>query len=162
MKGLSAISRRITQFGICLTFALLSITGFSAAAAQQAVYIGTDACSTCHAKEYRHFITYAKKAKSFESIERLKKGLSDEEIRQCYACHTTGYGRPGGFTSPEATPLLKNTGCEACHGPGSIHARTRSRSDIKHQLTMEDCEACHTGERVRAFRFKPLIHGGAH
>jgi hypothetical protein len=24
------------------------------------------------------------------------------------------------------------------------------------------CQRCHTSERVKAFRFRPLIHGGAH
>jgi hypothetical protein len=27
---------------------------------------------------------------------------------------------------------------------------------------MKDCESCHISERVNAFRYKPLIHGGAH
>jgi hypothetical protein len=29
-------------------------------------------------------------------------------------------------------------------------------------LSKKDCEACHISERVKAFRYKPLIHGGAH
>jgi hypothetical protein len=105
---------------------------------------------------------YAKKSKSYESIERVKKGLTEEEIKGCYFCHTTGYGKPGGFISVEKTPHLKNAGCEVCHGPGGLHIRTNAPSDIKRRLTMEDCEVCHTSERVTAFRYKPLIHGGAH
>src|SRR4030042_5842574 len=81
-------------------------------------YVGSDACKDCHEKEYNSFMTYAKKSKSFESIERVRKGLTEEEIKGCYFCHTTGYGKPGGFVSPEKTPHLKNAGCEVCHGPG--------------------------------------------
>jgi hypothetical protein len=40
--------------------------------------------------------------------------------------------------------------------------KTRSRQHIKRVMTMEDCEICHTSERVKAFRYKPLIRGGAH
>ena len=29
-------------------------------------------------------------------------------------------------------------------------------------FTMKDCEECHISERVNAFRYKPMIHGGAH
>ncbi|MEW6108354.1 MAG: cytochrome c family protein [Nitrospirota bacterium] len=125
-------------------------------------YVGSSICGTCHEKEYNSFIKYAKKARSFESIERVKKGLTDDEIRKCYACHTTGYGKKGGFLTPEKTPHLKNAGCEVCHGPGGLHVKTRDRRNIKKRMTMEDCEGCHIAERVKAFRYKPLIHGGAH
>jgi hypothetical protein len=124
-------------------------------------YTGSFACKPCHEKEYNSFIQYSKKAKSFESVEKMRKGLTEEEIRKCYFCHTTGYGR-GGFVSPEKTPHLKNTGCEVCHGPGGVHVKTRNPRDIKRHLTMDDCARCHIAERVRAFRYKPLIHGGGH
>lgn len=125
-------------------------------------YVGADTCKNCHEKEYRSFMQYAKKARSFNSIERVRKGLTEEEVRKCYFCHTTGYGKKGGFTTPEKTPHLKNAGCEVCHGPGEFHILTKKRADIKKKLTMKDCETCHTEERIRAFRYKPLIHGGAH
>jgi hypothetical protein len=125
-------------------------------------YVGSEACEACHQKEYGSFIKYAKKSTSFESIQRVKKGLTEEEIKKCYFCHTTGYGKLGGFVSPEETPHLKNAGCEVCHGPGEIHVRTLRAQDIKMNLTMKDCEECHISERVKAFRYKPLIHGGAH
>ena len=125
-------------------------------------YVGSDACKGCHEKEYRSFMTYAKKATSFKSIERVRKGLTKEELKVCYYCHTTGYGKPGGFISEEKTPHLKNAGCEVCHGPGEFHIKKKDSSYIKKHLTTEDCEACHTSERIKAFRYKPLVHGGAH
>jgi len=125
-------------------------------------YIGSDGCKGCHEQEYNSFMKYAKKSKSYNSIERVKKGLTEEEIKGCYVCHTTGYGRPGGFISIEKTPHLKNAGCEVCHGPGGFHVKTMSRQDIKRRMTLKDCEVCHTSERVQAFRYKPMIHGGAH
>jgi hypothetical protein len=126
------------------------------------IYVGSEVCKQCHEKEYASFMKYAKKSKSFESIERVKKGLTGEEIKGCYACHTTGYGKPGGFVSEEKTPHLKNAGCEVCHGPGEFHVKTMNTKYIKRRLSIEDCEVCHTSERVQAFRYKPMIHGGAH
>jgi hypothetical protein len=126
------------------------------------LYIGSDGCKGCHEQEYNGFMKYAKKSKSYNSIERVKKGLTGEEIKGCYVCHTTGYGRPGGFISIEKTPHLKNAGCEVCHGPGEVHVKTMKRQDIKRKMTLKDCEVCHTSERVQAFRYKPMIHGGAH
>lgn len=129
---------------------------------KKSTYVGSIICKKCHEKEYESFIKYAKKSRSFESIERLQKGLTAEEIKKCYACHTTGYGKPGGFVSVEKTPHLKNAGCEVCHGPGSVHVKTINPKYIKRSMTMKDCEECHISERVRSFRYKPLIHGGAH
>ncbi|MBA3071806.1 MAG: cytochrome C [Nitrospirae bacterium] len=125
-------------------------------------YVGSDACKGCHEKEYESFMTHARKSRSFESIERLKKSLTEEELKGCYSCHTTGYGKPGGFISPEKTPHLKIAGCEVCHGPGELHVKTMNPSNITRRMTLKDCEVCHIEERVKAFRYKPMIHGGAH
>jgi hypothetical protein len=150
-----------------VTLLLLSSPVHSPVCAEQASnrtlkYVGSEACQTCHENEYKNFMTYAKKSTSFKSIERVKKGLTEDEIKGCYFCHTTGYGKPGGFVSLEKTPHLKNAGCEVCHGPGESHVKTQSTRDIKRRMTIEDCEVCHTSERVKAFRYKPMIHGGAH
>jgi len=156
------LTKKVSPSLVTITILVLSINSFSEAKENTVGYVGSDACKDCHKKEYTNFMKYAKKARSFESIERLKKGLSDKEIRKCYSCHTTGYGRPGGFESSEKTPHLKNAGCEVCHGPAKTHVRTKSPNDIKKYLSIEDCEVCHTAERINAFRYKPMIHGGAH
>jgi hypothetical protein len=77
-------------------------------------------------------------------------------------CHTTGYGKPGGFRSEHDTPDLRNAGCEVCHGPGSLHCETEDPGDIMGSLTADECEECHRTDRVEAFDYKPLIYGGAH
>jgi hypothetical protein len=147
-------------------FSIILILSFHASFAETPdrvnKYVGSITCKNCHQKEFNSFINYAKKSKSFESIERVKKGLTLEEIKGCYLCHTTGYGKPGGFVSIEKTPELKNAGCEVCHGPGELHVKTKDPRYINRKMTMKDCETCHISERVRAFRYKPLIHGGAH
>ena len=164
--------KKITSFSLLpimsavsfvLVFACLSIKNVNSETMHKIpIYVGSDVCKACHEKEYNSFMTYAKKSKSFNSIERVRKGLTLEEIKGCYYCHTTGYGKPGGFISPEKTPHLKNAGCEVCHGPGEFHVKSKRSSDIKRRMSLEDCEVCHTSERVQAFRYKPLIHGGAH
>lgn len=125
-------------------------------------YAGSLACAPCHKAEYDKFMASARKSNSFESVMRMKKGLSNEEIKECYACHTTGYGKPGGFVSAEQTPELKNAGCEVCHGPGKLHVETQDPSDIQRKVSIEVCQKCHTEDRVRSFRYKPLLYGGAH
>jgi RecJ-like exonuclease len=146
-------------------FFLISLSGWQADKARCSVqpkYVGSEGCKECHSTEYDSFKKFNKKAHSFQSISRLKKGLSEAELKKCYECHTTGYGKEGGFQSEQATPKLKDAGCEVCHGPGSIHAETGDPKDIKGKLTAKDCESCHNAERVDSFKYKPLVYGGAH
>jgi len=128
-----------------------------------AKYVGTDSCKECHPTEYDSFKKYNKKAHSFTSIAALKKGLTDAELKKCYECHTTGYGKEGGFRSEQETPNLRDAGCEVCHGPGSIHKESGGDPQyIKGKLKAKDCEICHNSERINAFKYKPLVYGGAH
>ncbi len=130
--------------------------------AAEKIYVGSAVCAECHEKEYESFTTFSKKAHSFDSLLGLKKGLTEAEFKSCFECHTTGYGKPGGFSSTEETPELSNLGCESCHGPGSRHRESEDPEDIIKKISIEHCTGCHNEERVAAFDFKPLIHGGAH
>ena len=133
------------------------------ARSQQASFVGAQACEECHEEEYKNFHTFAKKAHSDRSIKIMASDLTKDELKECYGCHTTGYGQPGGFVSFEETPALGIAGCEVCHGPGSMHIEEGGDPEyIKGSLALEDCEACHNEERVGAFNFKPLLYGGAH
>ena len=148
-----------------LALAVLSLAWLTATVFAQAEpkgYVGTEACKGCHEKEYTSFSTHSKMSTSFKGIARMKKGLTGEEMKKCYECHTTGYGKPGGFRSEAETPGFKNLGCEACHGPGSGHASSGDPKEIKRHLDTKDCEACHAKDRVAAFNYKPLLFGGAH
>jgi hypothetical protein len=126
------------------------------------LYVGSQVCAECHPDEYARFKAHSKKSKSYTSIERMAGKLTTAERNECYQCHTTGYGKPGGFRSLQETPELKNTGCEVCHGPGSLHVETEDPSDLIQEISIEKCKSCHNDQRVAAFRFKPLIFGGAH
>jgi len=130
---------------------------------QNGTYVGSEACADCHPEEYENFSKYSKKANSSHSIKIMASDLTPQEVEECYLCHTTGYGKPGGFESFEKTPELANAGCEVCHGPGSEHVDMGGDpSLIVRDLSMKDCETCHNEERVRSFNFKPLLYGGAH
>jgi len=130
--------------------------------ASAAGFIGSQACADCHSKEFESYSKSAKKAHSFQSIQIMAAKLSPAELGECYACHTTGYGKPGGFVSMEKTPHLANAGCEVCHGPGEEHAKNGDKALIKTTLSVEQCQTCHNEQRVKSFGFKPMLYGGAH
>lgn len=126
-------------------------------------YVGAATCGGCHDKEYSNYTKYSKKAHSGNSVKMMARKLTAEELKECFHCHVTGYGSPGGFVSFEKTPDMANAGCEVCHGPGSAHVESGGNKGlIKRKLSVQDCEVCHNAERVANFNFKPMIFGGAH
>ncbi|OGR11280.1 MAG: cytochrome C [Desulfobacula sp. GWF2_41_7] len=141
---------------------LCFLSFISQSLAEDKKYVGAEACKACHEKEYSNYLNFAKKVKSFESIKKMEKKLTLEEYQACFECHTTGYGKPGGFESEEKTPGLKNAGCEVCHGPGSLHIDGGDPEMIIRDVTLENCNTCHSKDRIEAFDFKPLLFGGAH
>lgn len=141
----------------------LTAAAFRAAADERrAVYVGSETCQGCHDSQYDSFMANSKKAKSYDSIRKMQKKLTPAEFKACFKCHTTGYGDPGGFTSAEATPALKNPGCEVCHGPASLHVESGDPADLAFKVSLEVCNRCHNSERVAAFGFKPILYAGAH
>jgi hypothetical protein len=125
-------------------------------------YIGSKACSECHPRQYERFMTYSLKSKAYQAVEKMAKGLTDQERESCFACHTTGYQRPTGFVNIDKTPHLADVGCEACHGPGTLHTQTMDMAHIVKTVTIDVCERCHGEDLVRSFRYRRVIYAGAH
>ena len=104
-------------------FALVgTLVAYAAGIPAEAKYIGSKKCRLCHMPEHKTW-NATKHATNFDT-------LKGDEVKNpdCLRCHTTGYGKPGGFVSVETTPNLKGTGCEGCHGPGSEHRKAAKAS----------------------------------
>lgn len=141
----------------------LGILALAQPARAEQRFVGTKACADCHQAQYDNFSKYAKKAHSSNSVKIMAPKLTPEELKECFACHATGYGQPGGFVSYEKTPHLADAGCEVCHGPGGAHVDSGGETaNIRRKVAMKECETCHNAERVKNFNFKPLLYGGAH
>jgi len=84
-----------------------------------AEYTGSEACRSCHEKE---FATWSGQPHA-AAVAKLETPAQRENA-ECLRCHTTAFGKPGGFPadgSPALHPDLAVVGCESCHGPGSVH-----------------------------------------
>lgn len=141
---------------------VFSVATYTPGNAATATYVGTDACADCHEEQCSNFKKYAKKAKSAHSIQIMAPKLTKQELQECFGCHTTGYGKPGGFVSFEKTPQLADAGCEVCHGPGSEHIESGGDKTLIHNPELAECKSCHNEDRIANFGFRPLLHGGAH
>jgi hypothetical protein len=150
----------------CAALILAAAPGFG----DEHAYVGSNNCRKCHVKEYRSW-QETQMAKTFETLKpgvraEAKKaaGLDPDKDytadAQCLKCHTTGYGKPGGFTSFEETPDLVGVGCEMCHGPGGTYLQdgymTLQNKEYKKadlvavglvgEITQAQCEGCHNSE----------------
>jgi hypothetical protein len=112
---------RVVTLGIFLVVAAPAAEGSPA-------YVGARKCRACHLKQFQSW-EQTRMAKAFEllkpgvhadakkkmNVDPAKDYTADEK---CLPCHTTGFGRPGGFVSVEKTPEMEGVQCESCHGPG--------------------------------------------
>ncbi len=101
-------------------------------------YIGTKKCKKCHIKQFKSW----KETNMAKAFELLKPGVrADKKTAagldakkdytsdlECLPCHTTGYGKAGGFESVEKTPQLLGVSCEMCHGAGSEYTKPEHMS----------------------------------
>jgi hypothetical protein len=143
-------------------------------------FAGVKTCKKCHRKVWKTWKD-TPMAKSFailkpgERVEMKKKaGLDPNKDythdANCLPCHTTGYGKPGGFVSIEETAGMSGVGCENCHGAGALynkvmkkHGRTYSEQEISHAGLIKDphttCIGCHN-EKSPTRKFQDPFDAG--
>ncbi len=101
------------------------------------IYIGAKICKRCHLVQHLSWLN-TKMARSFDLLKpntraatKRKAGLDPAkdytQDSNCLKCHTTGFGRPGGFKSLRETPDKVGVQCEMCHGAGSFFIKVMKR-----------------------------------
>ncbi|MCJ2562678.1 MAG: ammonia-forming cytochrome c nitrite reductase subunit c552 [Candidatus Thermoplasmatota archaeon] len=108
------------------------------------VYVGSDACMTCHSEQYDGW-NATLHPNSWDTL--IVDPLKQEE---CEHCHVTGYDDVvnGGFDPATDLPVeMRGTQCEACHGPGEDHVNSGDPVDTQVNLSARVCGAiCHQEE----------------
>ena len=144
-------------------------------------YVGAKSCKKCHFRQYKTW----SKTRMASSMDALKPGTFAEAKKKhnldpkkdysrdgdCLGCHTTGYGKKGGFpavvdgqawTEEENKRASRMGGvqCEACHGPHSlINPYKKKNKDYKradllkmglHEPNKKNCVLCHNQDNPTA------------
>jgi peroxiredoxin len=106
----------------------------------RADYVGSDACQGCHKAEFKTWET-SPHGHAVATLEKKGEAANTE----CLACHTTAFGKTGGFPSDavvSSQPDLARVGCESCHGPGSEHVGETAKR-VGTILSLGDkCDSC--------------------
>ena len=103
-------------------------------------YVGSQACQSCHQAEFETW-SASPHGHAVATLEEAGKAQDAD----CLACHTTAYGKPGGFPEgarPDAHADLARVGCESCHGPGGDHVGADAKR-VGTILSLGDkCDSC--------------------
>ncbi|MBD3266456.1 hypothetical protein GF373_07275 [bacterium] len=126
---------------------------------EQIKFIGARRCKMCHNKSSsgKYYDDWEKKAHANAFL--LLKG-DERKNPKCLKCHTTGYGKEGGFEKPDEDLLkekpelddmikaMAGVQCEECHGPGGKHMKSRKGNVIPNKGVpdKESCVTCHNDE----------------
>ncbi|MBN2328625.1 MAG: hypothetical protein JXR73_15895 [Candidatus Omnitrophica bacterium] len=149
---MNSISRIVLLIGLFafLILPLCAVIGEEKKEEENLKFVGATKCKMCH-----NLKKYGKFYDDWESKEHAKAfdTLSDEEKKdpKCQKCHTTGFGKPGGFMELDDKDSMKMVGvqCEMCHGPGEKHIKSKRNGDvIPHAWEPDEkaCEKCHNPE----------------
>lgn len=103
-------------------------------------------------------ITAAKDGSELKTQYNLEAGTwsfyhkGEKKPYNCGRCHTTGFNKKGhqdGLTGIKGTWAATGIQCEACHGPGSKHAKTGNIKHIKIDRSAAACGKCHQRGNIK-------------
>jgi hypothetical protein len=103
-------------------------------------YTGSEACQSCHEEEFATWSEHPHAA----AVAKLE-APTETENPECLRCHTTAFGKPGGFPAggrPNEHPDLAVVGCESCHGPGSTHVEDEGANTGNIIALGDKCNSC--------------------
>jgi hypothetical protein len=138
----------------------------------KAEYVGSQECKSCHRTEYEKW-EKSGHAHAYDTLVKATRPKNRQYDGECIVCHVVGFGYEKGFADEKTTPLLKNVGCESCHGPCSEHVDRPKDAKIRaminpyrwepnespakrtHRMTQIDifCQKCHDIDNDVHFTF---------
>ena len=111
----------------------------------QAVPKSSD-CGSCHFDEYNH---WSRTPHAFAWSVIQEDGRTSDV--SCISCHTTWFGKKGGFLNTTSTPQLVNVGCVSCHVDFKGHPQQKKTMEPVKEST---CIECHDRPNSPDFNFE--------
>jgi hypothetical protein len=108
------------------------------ARAKKSAFVSATGCAECHKEQYGKWAA-SRHARATDSLV-IKQTEFDAS---CFACHASGIDRHVGGEAG-SLPQLQNVHCEACHGPGSDHAKNPAKGYGRVADIEASCAVCHT------------------
>jgi hypothetical protein len=122
--------------GLHIVQALGKVDGLRNPGNGEPTYIGSKACSKCHDRAYDIWLK-SDHAHAYKTLVDAKRPSLRQYDGECIVCHTVGFRYKTGFQDEVSTPLLKDVGCESCHGPGSLHAKNPDNQEWRDRMNQQ-------------------------
>jgi hypothetical protein len=120
-------------------------------------YVGSETCKKCHEDAYKVWKGSPHSHAYQTLVEKATRPGNRQYDPECIVCHTVGFGYQSGFVSEKRTPKLKDVGCEACHGPASLHVANKYNLEWRKRINPwkylpkekrkealdQSCQKCH-------------------
>jgi peroxiredoxin len=133
----------------------------------RADHVGSNVCESCHEAEYSTWEAgpHGHAVKTLQDADKTANSNTSEDA-DCLVCHTTAYGKTGGFEpklSVASQPDLARVGCESCHGPGGDHVGETAKrfgtilslgDKCDSCVILKICGTCHDDANDPGFPFK--------
>jgi len=113
-----------------------------AGARQFGDFVGAAACKGCHEAQHKDWET-SRHAHAYRTLVKDRRHFDLD----CWSCHVTGAGQPGGPSGPYDVGPMRNVQCEACHGTGRKHA-ANPKIDMVRSPGEKHCKTCHSDEQT--------------
>lgn len=133
--------------------------------ARQSQFVGSQVCGDCHSTAFEIWENTPHAHATDSLVHPGERGDIPRHFDpECLSCHVTGWNPQhffyyaSGYTSLEASAHLTGSGCENCHGPGSMHVaaemgdidadeatltRLRSEMVLPLERARDRCLECH-------------------
>jgi len=98
-------------------------------------FVGSGKCAECHTKEFERW-----QASPHSGAFTTLIAKESQSNKECQACHTTGFEKPGGF--PAGGDAMHGVGCESCHGPGGNHVAQSTPTAATIFGLTDKCDSC--------------------
>lgn len=124
----------------------------AAATKEKPGFVGSQTCIACHEAEGKVWLT-TKHPRAYEALQSEGK----QYHLDCVGCHVTGWKQPQGVCRIDQTEGRREVGCEMCHGAGSLHAASPTKTNITSDVTAATCTGCHDAENSPHFDFDAYV-----
>lgn len=111
-------------------------------------YSGSDKCIQCHGDEGRSWGATAH-AKAYQTLVDKEQQYNSA----CLSCHMTGHSPDDRVQAIAFPTLLRNVGCETCHGPGRKHVAAPEKWKLLVKPPPSLCLQCHVEEHDDGFDY---------
>jgi hypothetical protein len=117
------------------------------------VFAGWQVCAQCH-KPQTDFWEKTDHATAYQTLIEQEQQFNLD----CLPCHVTSEYKTTKISDNDSILLslpsvLRQVGCEICHGPGKTHAASQDPSQISRKPAAAICLRCHTPERDEEFNY---------